>query len=234
MLKGFQNSRKEDGDRMRSGLAREMDELKSEVRRLKNDTQNALGDFRSRRESMTKEMQKELAQSWSSIKREVEKHLRNVQKFLQGQRRSRKQAGRQLRKDLAQSRFDMVSEVKQMQDDFNKVQAEIRADLKEAAAIWKNQSHIVGMTGRAKLKKKKEMVVTQAAGKRKMPEQPQPRNLEAKLLAAIEEHLDGITLAEAAQDLGVAPVSLGRTTRILLDKGKIRKAAKLYFPEKVK
>ncbi len=234
MLRGFQFSRKADGAQMRSELAREMDELKAEVHKLKKDTQNALEDFSSQRERMTEEMQKELSQSRSSIKREVEQHLRNVRKFLQSQQRSRKQAGRQLRKDLAQSKFDIVSEVKQMQDDFNKVQAEIRADLKEAAAIWNNQAHVIGMTGRTKPKKKKEMAVTQVAGREEMPEKPQPRNLEEELLKAIEEQHSGITLSKAAENLGVAPIALGRHSRTLLDKGKIRKAAKLYFPEQVK
>jgi len=51
-----------------------------------------------------------------------------------------------------------------------------------------------------------------------------------KLLAAIEEHIEGITLAKAAERLGVAPIALGRVSRILLDKGKIRKLDKRYFP----
>jgi len=55
-------------------------------------------------------------------------------------------------------------------------------------------------------------------------------NLEAKLLAMITLHPEGITLAEVAEKFDVAPIVLGRASRSLLAKGKIRKEDKLYFP----
>jgi DNA-binding MarR family transcriptional regulator len=55
-------------------------------------------------------------------------------------------------------------------------------------------------------------------------------DLEAKLLAIINEHPKGITLAEVAERLDVAPVVLSRASRSLLDKGRIRREEKLYFP----
>jgi len=61
-----------------------------------------------------------------------------------------------------------------------------------------------------------------------------PPDLEAKLLAAINEHLAGVTLVEAAESLGVAPIVLGRASKRLLKKGIIRKEGMLYFPARAK
>ncbi len=53
---------------------------------------------------------------------------------------------------------------------------------------------------------------------------------EIKMLAAINEHHEGMTLAGIADSLGVAPIVLGRAVKSLVDKGEIRKEEKLYFP----
>jgi predicted transcriptional regulator of viral defense system len=55
-------------------------------------------------------------------------------------------------------------------------------------------------------------------------------DLEAKLLAAVNKHPKGVSLAEVAQSLDVVPVVLGRASSSLLKKGLIRKKEKLYFP----
>jgi hypothetical protein len=58
-----------------------------------------------------------------------------------------------------------------------------------------------------------------------------PPDLETKMLAAIGEYpAGGMTLADLANTLGVAPVVLGKASRNLLEKGKINKKNKLYFP----
>lgn len=54
--------------------------------------------------------------------------------------------------------------------------------------------------------------------------------IEAKLLAVIKEHPEGITLAEAAESLGVVPVVLGRVVRRLQKRSEIRRANRFYFP----
>lgn len=56
------------------------------------------------------------------------------------------------------------------------------------------------------------------------------QHMEAKLLEVVTEHPNGITLAEAAESLGVVHVVLGRVARRLLKNSKIRKANKIYFP----
>ena len=59
-------------------------------------------------------------------------------------------------------------------------------------------------------------------------------DLDAKLLAAVNEHRTGVTLVEAAESLGVAPIVLGRASKGLLKKGTIRKKEMLYFPVSAK
>jgi hypothetical protein len=53
--------------------------------------------------------------------------------------------------------------------------------------------------------------------------------IEAKLLAVVNEHPEGIALAEAADSLGVVSVVLGRAARSLLKSSKIRKKIRFNF-----
>jgi hypothetical protein len=123
--------------------------------------------------------------------------------------------GTQLRKDLASYDRGIENEVSGMRQ-------ETMADMKEARTAWQG----LGSTMQAKRggTKTPPKVAASAANE----ENP---DLEAKLLAAIGEYpAGGITLAELANTLGVAPVVLGRVSKSLIKKEKIRRENKNYFP----
>ncbi len=108
-----------------------------------------------------------------------------------------------------------------MRREFAKAQAEVRDDLKEAAAAWQGLAKAMPVKGaEVKVPPKAEVPVA----KEEMPD------LEARLLAMITLHPEGIGLTEVAEKFGVVPVVLGRASKGLVEKGKIRKEEKIYFP----
>jgi hypothetical protein len=112
-----------------------------------------------------------------------------------------------------------------MRSEFRKSQAEVRSDIDEARTAWQELT-----PGAKKAAVKATPKAVKAEVKKVAPpvEEGTP-DMEAKLLAAIRKHPEGITLTEVAGSLGVAPVVFGRVSRKLLGEGKIRKADKAYF-----
>jgi len=138
---------------------------------------------------------------------------------------SRQETGKKLRNDLAKGRADRESGVKEMRGEFHKSRAEVRSDIDEARAAW--QELIRGKPAKkagVRMPPKVEAPKAEEVAEEEIPD------LEAKLLAAIREHPEGITLSEVAGDLGVAPIVFGRAARKLVDEGRVRKEDKAYFP----
>ena len=112
-----------------------------------------------------------------------------------------------------------------MRKDFRESQSGVRAELQEARAAWQGLA-----ATRVKIASKvKPSVAAEEAVEVAIAEEEAP-DLETKLLTAVNEHPNGITLAEVANSLDVVPVVLGRAARSLLENGKIRKEDKVYFP----
>jgi hypothetical protein len=65
-------------------------------------------------------------------------------------------------------------------------------------------------------------------------EKEKKRYMQARVLAEIAGNPGGVTLAEVAERIGVAQVVLGRVSRGLLKRSKIRKAGKVYFPATIR
>jgi hypothetical protein len=136
-------------------------------------------------------------------------------------RTSRKEAGGQRMKDLAQSRANLESNVKQMQSTLHKARGNVITELKEARTVWQ------GLAGTIQVNKGRTEKPLEAA-------EPAPEegnhHLETKMMAAINEHPEGINLAGIANNLGVAAIVLGKVSKSLMKKREIRKEEKLYFP----
>jgi hypothetical protein len=214
MIKSFEDSRQEASRQLRRHLARDKASRKSEV------TGMLRGFERTRREEGA-QMRKELTQGVAERRSEVNGMLADAQQTIKGFRSHREKMGTQLRRDLARDAARRNSEVKEMRGDFQKAQAEVRAELKEARVVWQElASTLQSKRGGAGIPPKAEA----PAAKEEI------RDLKTEMLAAINEHPEGINLAGVADSLGVAPVVLGRVSKSLLDKGKIRKDEKLYFP----
>ncbi len=232
LLKDFGTSRKEASSQLRKDLSAGAANRRSEVKETLKEAQDLTKAFETSRKGMTSELRKELAQSKASTKSEVKALLKSAQKLVKDFEKSHKEMGNILRRDLTQNRASRESEVKEMQGDFRKAQAEVRADLKETAAAWQELANII-QPKRAGVK------VPQEKGRVKVPvmekeealvPEEEAVSLEAKLRAMITLHPEGISLAEVAQKVGVAPIVLGRAAKSLMESGKIRKEDRLYFP----
>jgi uncharacterized protein YicC (UPF0701 family) len=221
ILKGFETSRKKSNVQLRRDLSQGTAAIQSEVREIQVEAQNLIKGFHTSRQNLNSKLRKDLSSSRAKSKSEVGKLLGKAQNLVKNFQTSRREVGSQLRRDLAQSRANMVSDVSQMQSTFRKARGNIRDNLKEARVAWQGLASTIpskrggtGIPSKAGVPAAREGI----------------RDLEAEMLAAVKEHPEGINLAGIADSLGVAPVVLGRVSKSLLDKGKIRKYEKLYFP----
>jgi len=203
MQSGFQSSRKEMSSVLKKDLAEHTQAVRGEVARLRQE-------MGASHQDMSAKLRKNLAQGAAARKSEVHVMLNDFQ-------RAHNQMGTQLRKELADNDRGIKSEVVGMRQ-------ETKADLREARTAWQELTRGVK---KATVKATPEAVkaeVTKAA-----PVEEETPDLEAKLLAAIREHPEGITLTEVAKSLGVASIVFGRAARKLVDEGRVRKEDKAYF-----
>lgn len=225
LVKGFHTSRKQTGVQLRKDLAKETAHTKSEVKRVLGDAQGLVKGFQVSRRKEGARMRKQLAEEGARRRAEVGELQEGARQTIADLQSHRKEMGSELKKELAQDRRNREVEVKEMRRDFDKMRAEVRADLNEAAAAWKGLTKTTpAKRARVRVPPKAKIPIAKEGIAEELPD------LEAKLLAAINEHLDGITLTDVADRLGVVTIVLGRAARSLLDRGKVRKEDKLYFP----
>lgn len=243
LILGFQDSRREEGAKQRQELARGKEARTSEVRGTRAETRKMLADmkdlqqeetsnvqkgldeavrerrvevskilggFHSERQMMRERLLRELSQSTMDTGNAVALLLKRAQDLAHGFGKSRREGSRELRRNLKESRSSQ-------RDAVAKNRGESMTRLKEDIALWQELARA-----------KKAGVVAPQAGAA-MAEREVP-DLEAKLMAKVMEHTGGVTLVEIAESLGVVPIVLGRTVRNLMEKGRIRKEDKLYFP----
>jgi hypothetical protein len=214
MIKTFKDSRRE-ARQLRKNLARDRASRRSQVTGMLQGLEHKRGEGGAR-------MRQELAKGVAERGPEVNGMLADARGTIKGFRSHREKTDTRLRKDLAQDTARRSSEVKTIRSDFREVQGNVKADLKKARIAWQ------GLAGKMH------------AGKGGTEIPPPPRaeapaakeetiGLEAKMLAAVNEHPVGITLAGIADSLGVAPVVLGKASKSLLKKEEIRKNGKFYF-----
>jgi len=208
MRNGFQTSHKEMGSALRKDLAGHTQAVKVEVAEMR-------GKIRTSHKEMSTQLKKTLAQGVSARKPEVKSMLSDFHN-------SRTQTRAQLNKELADYDRGIKNEVA-------RTRQETKADLKEARTTWQGMVRTIeAKRAEVKAPPKAEVPVAEEI-EAPIAEEEIP-HLEARLLAMINLHPEGIALAEVAEKFGVAPIVLGRASKSVADKGKIRKEGRLYFP----
>jgi len=232
LIMGFEDSRQETSRKLRRDLARDETKMRGEVQTMRRGFQTSHKEMSSAlkkdlaehtqgvsseaarlrqeigasHQDMSAKLRKSLAQGAAACKSEVKGILNDFQK-------SRQRTGIQLRKELTNYDRGIKSEVAGMRQ-------ETMSDMMKARAAWQGlASTMPAKRSGAEIPQKAETLAAE-----------ETIDLEVKMLTAVNEHPDGMTLAGIADSLGVAPVVLGRVSKSLLDKGKIRKEEKLYFP----
>ena len=238
MLGSAEASRGEMGAQLRQDLAHDKAKMGAKVKAMRNGFQNS-------HKKMSSALKKDLAEHTQEVRGEAQDMIKSFED-------SREEANRQLRKDLARDNAGMGAKVKTMRNGFQsshkkmssalkkdladhnravkdeafKMRQETIADLMEARAAWQ------GLASNMQAKRGGTKTPPKVAAPAANEENP---DLEAKLLAAIGKYpAGGITLADLANILGVAPVVLGRVSKSLMKKGKIHKKEMLYFPVSAK
>jgi len=235
MLGSFEASHKKMSAQLRQDLAQDKARMGAEVKTMRSglaqgaaaresEVNGMLNDFQGSRQQMGAQQRKELAQHKAEVGAEV-KTMRS------GFQSSHKEMGAQQRKFLADYDRGIKSKVAGMRQ-------ETIADLREARTAWRElASNGHAKRGGVEILPKGEALV---GGVEILPKgealvgKEEPHSLEAELLAAVIEHPKGITLTEVADNLGIAPIVLGRAIKSLLDKKLIRKKHKFYVPASAK
>ncbi|MBI4285887.1 MAG: hypothetical protein HY670_08350 [Chloroflexi bacterium] len=230
LLKNCQTSRRKQGSQLRRELAQGSAKRKSTVGSVLKAARQTVLTFRAQRREAGNQLQEGLARGRAGRESAVGELRKGAQEMVKGFARSRKEAGETLRRDLVQGRAAresavkaLVTSVNEMRKGFRQTRAALKADIGEATAAWRK------LTRDRPARKSHVKAAPEAAGVAEVAEAEIP-DLEVKLLSAINQHSQGITLTEVAESLGVVPIVLGRVSRRLLDEGKIRKEDKTYFP----
>ncbi|MFC2071666.1 hypothetical protein ACFLUU_02975 [Chloroflexota bacterium] len=239
LIMGFEAFRQETNQQLRRDLSQGKAKMGAEVRAMRNSfetfhkemslavhqdlaehTQSVRGHVAKMRQEigashqdMSRKLRKDLAQGAAACKSEVNGILNDFQK-------SHKQTTEQLRKELTNYDRGIKSEVAGIRLETAGMRQETRGDLEEARTAWQGlASTMPEKRSEAEIPQEPEILAEE-----------ETIDLEAKMLAAVKEHSEGMTLADIADCLGVAPIVLGRAVKSLVDKAEIRKEEKLYFP----
>jgi len=211
MVQDFHDSRRKSGERLRNDLSQNEQKRQKEVGKM-------LSTFKGTRNAAAAELTKELAQGKAKTKAEVKETLADARTLINDFQSSRQTMGAELKKDLDKARDERITAVEGMREGFRQTRKEVQADLKGTADAWKD----MGSAMRKNSSGGKGSAETQAV-------EITP-NLEEKLLSIVNQHAEGISLTEVAKEIGVVTIVLGKTAKVLLGQGKIRREEKIYFP----
>ena len=219
-------------------------EVKKEVQQAKKETWEWMKQVDADQQKTRQQLLNDLAQNRKDRKEDVKAMREDFRKV-------RSETRDELMKDLAQARKDREKDVQAMREEVLKIRTATQEDLKEAAFVWSEliKTMAAKKSGEKIIIKEKSEETLPPPGTRKKSvpvkievptkeEVPAAESiveegaldLEDKVLSIINEHPNGITLMDIAEKFGVVPVVLGRASRSLLEKGKIRKEEKLYYP----
>ncbi|MBI4267413.1 MAG: hypothetical protein HY662_01350 [Chloroflexi bacterium] len=220
ILSSFAASRQQSSVQLRKDLANSVSARKIQAGEASRKLTQAFRD--SRRETAPR-LRQELSQNRSSIKTKVAELLSDARDLITDFHKHALEAGVMVRNNLDKSRTEREAAVKEMRGTFQALQTAARDEINKSRDAWQelNGNKPAKRTRKARTPAKPAEEVS--AGN-KSP------GLGAKLLEAISQHPQGITLTEVADNLSVASIVLGRVTRKLLDEGKIRKEDRTYFP----
>ncbi|MBI2851927.1 MAG: hypothetical protein HYX84_02310 [Chloroflexi bacterium] len=221
LIKNFQSSRGQARVQLRRNLTRAASLRRSDVNTLRRNARQAVSTAHSFRREEGGRLRRELIRTCANHRADMEELLNGFQNIVTDFNQSRQTAGTELRKDLTEGMAGIRAVVGGMRDTLHKARAGIREEIRQASEAWHSLANTPGAN----------RTPTQPEGpKETAVETPEVPDLETRLLTAVGERPEGSTLAEIAASLSVAPIVLGRAAKKLIDKGKIRREDRTYFP----
>jgi hypothetical protein len=221
MIKESGDSRRKNGAQLRKDLAQGSKLLVQGEKKRKQQVGKMLDSFQNSRQESGTELKKELAEGKSKRITDVKGALADARTIIEGFESSRMKTGNELKDNLVKNNNKIKSSVEGDLKGFNKARSAVKADLQGASNAWQEMS--------SGISKKTSGIKVYEKVPETVPGELTP-NLEEKLLSIINQHAEGITLSDAARELGLVTIVLGKAAKVLLDQNKVRRQQKVYFP----
>jgi len=199
--------RKDETKKLRSQAQDLMNKFKegSQIRaedmnNLKSHVQQMTNEWSKERAQMRSDLFIELGENTKSIAKEAEKIKSSLRDFLKKYREGDLE-------NIKKEQQNRSQEIDKFRKDVQSLMKKFRNIHKEAANAWKG------------LKKEQKNTQKNSGSSEK----------EMKIISIIEDNQKGITLSEIAFLMDVAPVSISKNIKMLMDDGHIRKEENKYF-----
>jgi hypothetical protein len=192
------------------------------VNDLTRDVSTMVNSFRKTRGEMSTELKNKLASDVKNIETYVKDKLNEFEK-------SHGRMSDDLRKNLSAYANDMARGIR-------KLLQEYRADMGQARSSWETISTLTGLnieTAAASVEVKEKVSTVREAIEKEEPEQKEviPEvEVEGRVLEYINKHPEGVKVGNMEIALGLPRMKLGMKAKKLLEEGRVRKEANLYYP----
>jgi len=194
------------------------------VNNLTRDVSAMMNGFRKTRGEMSAELKNKLADDLKNIRTYTGNTLKEFEK-------SHSQMSDSLKKSLARYANDLAKGVSRLLHGY-------KADMKEAGKSWgKMSSTLSGLrkVGMITSTEARERVSTVQEAVEKGPRQKKTisdTEVEIRVLNYINKHPEGAKVGNMEISLGVPRLKLGVKAKKLLEEGRVRKEANVYYPLK--
>ena len=216
MLKGFYKDHQQMSDEQSKNLG-------DFVNALTRDTSAMMNGFRKAHQGMSAELKDNLAADLTNIRAYTRDKLKEFEK-------SRGRMSDSLKKSLTRYVSDLAKDVSGLLHGYD-------ADMKKAEESWDRMSSALsGVRTKTAVPsievKEKTSTVQEAAGKEEHERQvviPEAE-VEGRVLEYINKHPEGTRVGSMEMALGIPRMELGLKAKKLLEEGRVRKEANLYYP----
>ena len=192
------------------------------VNDLTRDVSTMVNSFRKARGEMSTELKNKLAADVKNIETYVKSKLKEFDK-------SHGRMSDALRKSLAAYANDMAGGIRKLLQEYH-------ADMGQAKSSWETISTLTGLkveTSAASVEVKEKVSTVREAIEKEEPEQKEAipeAEVEGRVLEYINKHPEGVKVGNMEIALGLPRMKLGMKAKKLLEEGRVRKEANLYYP----
>jgi ElaB/YqjD/DUF883 family membrane-anchored ribosome-binding protein len=216
ILKGFYKDHRQMSDEQAKNLG-------DFVNNLTRDTNTMMNGFKKTHGEMSAELKGKLAASLTSIRTYTRDKLKEFEK-------SHGRMSDSLKKSLTRYVNDLAKDVSRLLHGYD-------TDMKKAGKSWNRMSSALSgsrmKTTVPSVEVKEKISTVQEAIDRERPEQKQTTReaeVEGRVLEYINKHPEGVKVGNMEMVFGLPRTKLGMEAKKLLEEGRIRKEANLYYP----
>ncbi len=230
MLDRFEKEHQDMSAELRAELGKNLTERVEYTRTMLKGFQKRLSDISKENQKMAQKLRKDLANGETERLSDYSGLMKGIHTAIKGIRKEVKDIEKStagMVADLLQNRVDATAEWNKMQDTMAQIRKTGVAKPPKITA--------------KKVEKKEDKKPVQAESVKQTPAQAEltlttfqaePKTLEAKVLAYIQKHPNGIKVSEMEEPLKETRMKIGFTAKGLLDEGKVQKIDNIYYPIK--